>query len=179
MAMITETARVVAVEEDGHAWVETQRKAACDSCSVQKGCGSGVLSRMFSGKRARLRVVNVLGAAVGDEVVVGIEDSLLVRSSLAVYLMPLVWLLLGAIGGGMVAEVLQPAHVDGISALGGLLGLACGFWWLRRYARAAARDSARQPSLIAYAGSPGIGAESRVAVSEIERPAAGGGGASA
>lgn len=170
MAMITETARVVAVEEDGHAWVETQRKAACDSCSVQKGCGSGVLSQMFSGKRARLRVINVLGATVGDEVVIGIEDSLLVRSSFAVYMMPLIWLLLGAIGGSMVAEIVQPAHVDGISALGGLLGLACGFWWLRRYARAAARDTLRQPSLIAYADNRGEAwNESRVAVADIER----------
>ncbi len=176
MAMITETARVVAVDDDGHVWVETQRKTACDSCAVQKGCGSGVLSRLFSGKRARLRVIDTLGAAVGDDVVIGIEDSLLVRSSFAVYLMPLVWMLLGAIAGGMVAGILQSTHVDGLSALGGLLGLAAGFLWLRRYARAAAGDAMRQPSLVAYADRGEACDVTRIAVAEIDGRTADGGG---
>lgn len=171
MAMITETARVAAVDDDGHVWVETQRKAVCDSCSVQKGCGSGVLAKLFSARRARVRVMNTLDAAVGDEVIVGIDDGLLVRASIAAYLMPLIWMLVGAIGGGMLAGSLQWAHAEGVSAVAGLLGLAGGFWWLRRYAQ----DAFRQPSLLGFAEQGGGQArdEVRIAARDIGRPAAG------
>jgi len=150
MAMMTETARVVSVDEPGYAWVETQRKAVCDSCSVQKGCGTGVLAKFFSGRRARIRVLNSLGASVGDEVVVGIEDGLLIRTSLAVYLVPLVWMLIGAIGGSMLGERIDSISSESASALFGVAGLAIGFLWLRRYARIAARDPSRQPSLLRF-----------------------------
>ncbi len=149
MAIVTETAEVVAVEGE-NAWVETRRKAVCDACTVQKGCGSGIISRMFR-KRTRIRVPNTLGARIGEQVVIGIEDSALVRASLAVYLMPLVWMLLGALAGQMIAEALGWTRVEGATALFGMLGLAAGFMWLRRYARNAARDHAHQPNLLGFA----------------------------
>jgi sigma-E factor negative regulatory protein RseC len=149
MAIVTETAEVVAVEDE-YAWVETRRKAVCDACAVQKGCGSGIISRMFS-KRARVRVPNTLGARVGEQVVIGIEDSALVRASLAVYLMPLVWMLLGALAGQMTANALGWSLVEGATALSGLLGLGAGFLWLRRYAHNTLRDPARQPNLLRFA----------------------------
>jgi sigma-E factor negative regulatory protein RseC len=148
MAMITETARVVGVDGEGYAWVETQRKAVCDSCSVQKGCGTGIIAKMFSGRRARVRVLNTLGATVGDEVVVGIEDGLLVRTSFVVYMLPLAWMMLGAIAGSMLGERLETISAETASVLFGAAGLGVGFLWLRRYARAAAGDQRRQPNLL-------------------------------
>jgi positive regulator of sigma E activity len=38
--MVTETARVAALDADGYAWLETRRRTACHSCEVQQGCGS-------------------------------------------------------------------------------------------------------------------------------------------
>lgn len=149
MSIVTETAEVVAVEGT-HAWVETRRKAVCDGCSVQKGCGSGIISRLFN-KRARLRVANTLDARVGDRVVLGMDDGTLVRNSFAVYMMPLVWMLLGALGGQTLGTALQWAYVDGVTALFGVLGLAAGFLWLRRYARGIAADGSRQPGLLRFA----------------------------
>jgi sigma-E factor negative regulatory protein RseC len=152
MAMVTETARVVGVDDRGYAWVETQRKSTCDSCSVQKGCGTGILAKFFSSRRARIRVLNTLGASVGDEVVVGIEDGMLVRTSLAVYIVPLVWMLLGAIMGNMLGERLDSISGEVASTLLGVVGLGIGFLWLRRYARRAARDRAAQPILLRFSG---------------------------
>ncbi len=163
MAIVTETAEVVAVE-DGHAWVETERKAVCDACSVQKGCGSGIISRMFR-KRARMRLPNAIGARVGERVVIGIEDGALVRASLAVYLMPLVWMLLGGIAGQLIGEALGWGQVEAASALFGMLGLFAGFLWLRRYAR----GSAHQPNLLRIA-EPGEGGTDAAVMHERPRP---------
>jgi sigma-E factor negative regulatory protein RseC len=148
MTMMTETARVLSVDEQGYAWIETQRKTACNSCSVQKGCGTGILARFFSGRHARLRVLNTVGAVVGDEVVVGIEDGMLVRASFAAYMMPLVWMILGALGGTMAGERFDSIDGEAASMLFGVIGLVIGFLWLGRYARAAARDGLRQPRLL-------------------------------
>lgn len=148
MTMMTETAQVLSVDEQGYAWVETQRKTACNACSVQKGCGTGILAKFFSGRRARLRVLNTVGAKPGDEVVVGLDDGMLVRTSLAVYMMPLVWMIIGAIAGTMAAERFDSLSSEAASMLFGVLGLGIGFLWLRRYARAAARDGQRQPRLL-------------------------------
>ncbi len=150
MAIVTETAEVVAVEGD-HIWVETERKAVCDACAVQKGCGSGIISRMFR-KRARLRIDNTIGARAGDRIILGLDDRALVRASLAVYLMPLVWLLLGALGGQMLATAMSWEAVDGAAALGGVTGLLAGFLWLRGYARRSADRHAHQPVLLRHAG---------------------------
>jgi sigma-E factor negative regulatory protein RseC len=149
MAIVTETAEVIEVDGE-HAWVETRRKAVCDACAVRKGCGSGIISRMFRG-RARLRVENTIGARVGERVVLGIEDSALVRASLAVYMMPLVWMLLGALAGQMAANALAWERTDGITALAGVFGLLAGFLWLRRYARHSARDPAHRPNMLRFA----------------------------
>lgn len=149
MAIVTETAEVVAVE-DGDAWIETQRKAVCDACAVQKGCGTGIISRMFS-KRARVRVPNTLGARVGERVVIGIDDSALIRASLAVYLMPLVWMMFGAFAGQMIGDALQWTHVEGATAASGVLGLFVGLLWLRRHARVSALDRTTQPNLLRFA----------------------------
>ena len=40
--MLTETGRVVAVDDDG-LWVETVRRSTCNACGVRQGCGHGLL----------------------------------------------------------------------------------------------------------------------------------------
>lgn len=148
--MMTETAQVVATEGD-YAWVETQRKTTCGSCAVQKGCGTGVLAKVLGNRISRIRVLNTIGAATGEMVEIGVEDGTLVRTSFAVYAMPLILLLLGGVGGGMLADALQWPAREGATAAGGMLGLALGFLWLRRYTRAIAFDPRHQPILIGFA----------------------------
>jgi sigma-E factor negative regulatory protein RseC len=148
--MMTETAQVIAVEGD-HAWVETQRKSTCGSCAVQKGCGTSVLAKVLGNRTSRIRVINSIGATAGDMVVIGVEDGMLVRTSFAVYAMPLILLLLGGVGGGMLADALQWQSGEGATTVGGVLGLALGFLWLRRYTRAITLDARHQPSLVGFA----------------------------
>lgn len=151
--MITETARVVAVEGE-FAWVETQRRTACGNCAVRKGCGSGVLARAVGNRLTHLRVLNVIGAGVGDEVVIGIEDGALVRLSFAVYTMPLVLMIAAALAGEMLVGALHGSNVEGATVISGLGGLLGGLAWLRRYSRSVSRDAHYQPQLLRFADPP-------------------------
>lgn len=101
--MIEEQGRVVAVEV-GAVWVETLRKSTCSSCSVSAGCGQGVLDRLgVSGRRGHVRALSDLSLSVGDAVVIGVREDLLVRGSLLVYLLPLIGLFAGALFGERMA----------------------------------------------------------------------------
>ncbi|MDZ4202681.1 MAG: SoxR reducing system RseC family protein [Gallionella sp.] len=122
--------RARVVQLDGaYALVLPSQGGGCGQCS-DKGCGAGKLSGLFCSKPRQFRVDNRLGASVGDEVIVAVEDGTVLRGIGLMYLLPLVVLLIGAWLGSELG-----AH-DGYSALGALLGLFGGFvsakWWGRR-----------------------------------------------
>ena len=115
--MIEESGRVVALEE-GAVWVQTLRKSTCSSCSANAGCGQGLLDKLaITSQRGNVRALTDLQLAVGDEVVIGVREELVLRSAVQVYLLPLLALL----GGGFVAQSLrlsEPLSIFlGLSAL--------------------------------------------------------------
>lgn len=100
--MIEETAQVVAVEGD-EAVLQTQRQSACHSCSVKKGCGTSVLAKVVGQRSNLIRVDNHLEAKPGDQVIVGVAEDALVKSSMLVYGLPLLLMLVSGLGGEQVA----------------------------------------------------------------------------
>lgn len=154
--MIEENGRIIAVEND-MALVEIQRKSVCGSCSVNKGCGAGVLSKVMGNKRFRLTVFNSVNANVGDDVIIGIEDDMLVKSSFAVYIIPLLLFFVGAwIGDNMAGQFVLPAS-EVPSILFGILGLFVGFVWLRRFTRKIGNDDRYRPVLLGFRNTWNIG----------------------
>lgn len=145
--MIEETARVVACE-GRFAWVETQRASTCGSCSANKGCGTATLAKALGRRRTRTRVLNDLQARVGEQVVIALPEQALVRGALAVYLVPLLGLLGGALFGAYLAGRLPVENPDLLSILLGGLGLAAGIGWLRYYARSIHEDTRYQPVIV-------------------------------
>jgi sigma-E factor negative regulatory protein RseC len=119
--MITETGRVIAVKA-GKAWVRTIRASACESCSARSGCGQRVLATASGGRANQVLVDNHLGAEVGDDVTVAIDESALLSASILVYALPLALLVLGAVLG----QQWMPAG-DAGAITGALAGLASGF----------------------------------------------------
>lgn len=140
--MIEESGRVVAVE-DGAVWVETLRRSTCSACSANAGCGQGLMEKLGVGqRRGYVRALSDLQLAVGDTVVIGVREELLVQSALLVYLLPL----LGLFAGAMLAQWLALAESFVIlGALGGFFAL----WWLARWrSRRCADDPLRQPVVL-------------------------------
>jgi sigma-E factor negative regulatory protein RseC len=145
--VIEETGRVVNVE-DGYAWIETEPASTCGSCSARKGCGTSALASVFGRRAAPLRVVNNVNAAVGDSVVIGIDEAGLLRGSLAVYAAPLAGLFAGGLLGRYAGDVMLPGGAEIASILGALAGLAAGLVWLRRFSRQTQQDARYQPVIL-------------------------------
>jgi len=139
---VSETAELlaqgrVAKVKKGMAYVSTQRETGCSGCQTQKGCGTSVLAQLFSPKStAPIQVVNVLGAKVGDEVILSMDESHLIKHSLMGYGVPLLGLFVGAILFQVVLDTLfQIPAEDGSAVLGGLIGLFLGWGVTKKYYR--------------------------------------------
>lgn len=125
--MITETGRVVALAGD-QVWVQTIRTSACQSCSARSGCGQRALAAVSSGRANQVLVDNSVGARVGDEVVIGLDEQSLLNASLAVYGLPLVLMVLGS----LLAHNWVAASDLGAIA-GAVSGLFLGFLLVQRW----------------------------------------------
>lgn len=147
--MLTETGRVVAVDDDG-LWVETVRRSTCNACGVRQGCGHGLLERVREGQRGLIRVLPGEAAPgdcrIDDQVRISIPESLLLRASLLLYLLPLATLLAGA---GLGAWLAPAADSDPAAMAGAALGLCLGLAVVRWHAWRHRDNPAMQPVLLA------------------------------
>lgn len=141
--MIEERGRIVALEP-GAVWVETLRQSACGSCAAQKGCGHSAIARM-SEKPMHVRALTESIYLVGDVVMIGVPEDILLKSSLVAYLMPLLAALIIALS----VQAINPA--DGWVALGGAAGLALGFVGVWLHARRVKHDTRYHPRVLRYA----------------------------
>ena len=145
--MLVETGRVVAVEPEA-LWVETIRQSTCGSCAANKGCGHGLLNRIGDGRTGYVRVLpgptGTAGCAVDDQVRISIPEQVILRGSLVVYVLPLLFMLGGAAGAGG----LWPAGSQLASVGGAAVGLALGFAAVRWHAWRHRQDRALQPTLL-------------------------------
>jgi sigma-E factor negative regulatory protein RseC len=142
--MIEQTAHVVALEGE-FAWVQTARKNSCQHCHTH-GCRNAVLGRLLGERTHRMRVLNHAAAEVGEKVLIGLREEALVRGSLAVYLVPLLGLLILAPVGEAIAAYWEMG--EGLSVLSGLGGLAMGSLWVRAYSIKTQRDMRYQPIIL-------------------------------
>ena len=145
--MIEESGLVVAVRGD-LAEVESQRRSACGTCTVNGACGTSLLDRFFGRKQLILTVRNPIGAEPGDSVVLGVPESAMLEASFAAYVVPLLTMFLGGMGGAHAAVLVSPEHVQGLSVLGGGTGLAVGLWWLAGFGKRRVEDERYQPIIL-------------------------------
>lgn len=147
--MIEEHAQVVNIE-GSDIWVETQRRSACDHCSVNKGCGTSVLGKVIGVKSSRVRVLNPeeKKVSIGDEIVVGINEQALVRGSMIIYLVPLVFLFVFGLLGETLAAQMNILESDVMAIIMGLVGLLIGFSLVKLFSIQIGHDSRYQPVLL-------------------------------
>lgn len=125
--MIEEAAIVTRVEP-GQVWIKSLQSGACGGCMQQASCGTATLSRWLP--KREFAVDCQSGLQVEDKVRVAIDDSHLLLSSVVLYLLPLLFMLLGM---GL-AQVLLPLSIqDNWLPEIALLALLLGFWLIHHF----------------------------------------------
>ncbi|MDN3652115.1 SoxR reducing system RseC family protein [Thalassotalea ponticola] len=132
--MIEETAFVTRVN-GGIADVESMVKSSCSGCQQQQSCGSGQVANAFPQKRVVFSVEHDIdNLAVGDEVVIALDEKAMLATAFVVYLWPLFGLLIGAVVSQLwIAERMQYSELWAV--LGAMLSAVCGWWLAKRHQR--------------------------------------------
>ena len=133
--MIEEQALVVKVEGE-FAFLETQRQSSCGHCSVKNSCGTQVLGKFLGNKVATFRCLNSLKAEVGERVVVGIEESALLKGSLLLYLLPILCMIFFAGLAVMLSQLAEnrlASYTDLMAIIGAFSGLFIGLLYSKYY----------------------------------------------
>lgn len=107
--------------EDRTAEVIVDRKAFCNGCDDTGRCRA-----CLAGARRVETVQNPIGARRGDVVFVYLEGSSLWTEALLVYIIPVMWLMAGALVGSGLGQGWKIGETGGAILLG-LAGLAIGF----------------------------------------------------
>lgn len=142
--MITETGRIVAIENDS-LWVQTVRKSACAQCSARKGCGQAVLAQL--GREPGYLKVSLNGQAsqnyqVNQYVEIGMAEQVIVKSTLLIYLMPLLIMMFAIAASATFTQSEPWALVCGV------VGLGVGALMARTFLAMDPGKSALEPTLI-------------------------------
>lgn len=112
--------------DESFIWVKTQRQSGCSGCQSEKGCGTSTLAKLFAPESSSpLKIVNTLNVKEGQQVLLSLNESDLIKHSFMAYGLPLLGLFVGAF-------ILQLVLKDAVSSdwpaiLGGFLGLFAGW----------------------------------------------------
>jgi sigma-E factor negative regulatory protein RseC len=109
---------VVLRTDSESAWVKTTRSSACQGCTARKSCHS-----LSNSQDMEVKAINIAGAREGDRIVLSFETKSLLKATFLIYVFPIIFLILGAAIGQILASHLA---VDP-SALSVLLGFAFFF----------------------------------------------------
>lgn len=145
--MIEEQGTVVSLNGP-YAQVRTERRSVCGGCAAHGACGTSLIERFMGQRSIQVRAINDAQAAVGERVIVGISEQGLLSASLALYLVPLIGLLVGLLlGDSLLGGLLIAPAADVGALLGAVLGFALALLWLRRYS-AGIRNRPEQQAVV-------------------------------
>jgi len=118
--MVEESATVTKIDSD-IVWVQAIAKSACGSCQAQKGCGHSLLAKVGQ-KQIDLPVErNGMDVSVNDQVIIGVPEQAILRSSMLMYGLPLLLMMVVAMFASLVGVE------EKLSVLFAFIALILGF----------------------------------------------------
>ena len=113
-----ETGEIISIAGDT-ATIQLNRGEKCDGCTA---CTA------FGENKMKLEALNKIGAHVGDTVEVDVEPKQVIKSSMIVFIFPLLMM----IGGYAAGINLIPPYSEGVGVLGSLTALVAAFLIIKR-----------------------------------------------
>ncbi len=147
--MIEERAVILSLDNqssDSTATLEIERKTACGLCGQTRGCGNSIWGKLFAHQSSAFKAQNKIHAKVGDSVIIGIDESALLKSALLLYILPLVTLFIGAI------LATQFSASNSSAMLGALAGLVLGLLWVKGHTTSSRYFKLQQPVILRLVG---------------------------
>jgi sigma-E factor negative regulatory protein RseC len=135
------TVRAIVRELDADGALVEVEQGGCGRCHEKGGCGGQSLTQMFCSEPKRYRVVNDIGAGIGDRVVVAISAGSVRKSANLGYVLPLTATIAGALLGMQLGE-------DQGAMLGAALGLLLSFIYVGRRTTTGNGFSATRPHIV-------------------------------
>lgn len=132
--MIEEHAQVIKVIGN-RLLLQAQTQSSCGSCSVSKGCGTSLLAKVVGRKFTHFHAENNINAKVGDTVVVGINEDVLLKGSVMMYALPIVAMLFFALLADyflVTASSYRDLMIAATSIMGLVLGSLISKWYFNR-----------------------------------------------
>lgn len=122
--MIEEFA-VVTKRLDDHVMLEIERRTACGFCGQKRGCGNATWGKLLGHASQEFPAQTTIDVNVGDSVVVGIDEQVILTSVVYLYVIPLVTMLIGAV----LADILLNGEIYVL--LASVAGLILGLAWVK------------------------------------------------
>jgi len=154
--MMTALATVSDVKESPAGFeveLSCEQQTSCNSCSSQKSCGTGIVSKAVGSKSLHWHLVTPKAVKKGQVVEIGLPEKSLLQSAAVVYLIPLFALIIGAtlaqwalvpwLGGG-----------EGLVILCSAIFVAAGIYLAKALAVKFEALSSRQVTLLRILGEP-------------------------
>ncbi|MGR5134173.1 SoxR reducing system RseC family protein [Vibrio alfacsensis] len=154
--MMTALATVTGVHRHGQQYdvdLSCEQQTSCSSCSSQKSCGTGVVTKAIGNKTLSWHLRTEKSVKVGQVVEIGFPESSLIKSAMAVYLLPLFGLMIGALIGHVAFAPLTGGG-EGVIILTSALFAAGGMFVAKRVSRPLEDASKQQVTLIRVLGEP-------------------------
>jgi len=125
--MIEEQAIVIKASKES-VTLEVVRSKPCGLCGQVRGCGNSIWGKIFSHQSGHIQTRNNLNAKLGDIVILGIDETLMLKSSLLLYGVPLLLMFLGMVIANSFAKEMTELY----TLVGAVLGLSLGVVMIKR-----------------------------------------------
>lgn len=125
--MIEEQAVVIKASKE-RVTLEVVRDKPCGLCGQVRGCGNSIWGKIFSHQSGHIETRNDLNAKLGDVVILGIDETLMLKSALMLYGVPILFMFLGMVMANSFVKEMK----EFFSLIGAVTGLFLGVVVIKR-----------------------------------------------
>jgi sigma-E factor negative regulatory protein RseC len=130
-----------------------EQQTSCSSCSSQKSCGTGIVSKAVGNKSLHWHLITQKLVKTGQVVEIGLPEKSLLQSAAVVYLVPLFAMIVGAlVAQWWLAPLLSLG--EGLVILFSALATTAGIFLAKRLSAKLEQQSSQQVILLRVLGEP-------------------------